>query len=427
MDILILNTNNPLKASGVVSLDLYNEFKKRGNNVKLLVKSYHSDYPDGITCMENKYSNITKKIYYKLNRIFKFRNSKISDPNYHFHEINEKKVFYKTKNILYKAKINPDVIFVLFAKDFINAKNIYELNKITKAPVFWIMFDMAPMTGGCHYAWDCKGYEKSCGSCPGLFSKDIKDISYRNLAFKKKYLDKTKLEIIAASEWQYRQATRSSLFSNRKVHKVLLSIDPLIFKPGQKNTERTKMGLNMDSKVIFFGAGNLHHLRKGPQYLTECLKILKTQTNGTLLDEKIILLIAGKGMEEIENSLPYQIVKLGYLDNTFGIASAYQTADIFLCPSIEDSGPSMINQSLMCGTPIVAFEMGVATDLVITGKTGYMAKLMDGKDLAQGLFNILKLSNDEYSQMSDYCRKLALEKCSPALQIDKLEKIIKNY
>jgi len=99
------------------------------------------------------------------------------------------------------------------------------------------MYDMAPFTGGCHYAWDCKRYQNNCGSCPGLYSSDPFDITYENLIFKKKYISKTNIQIIAASEWQYRQAKNSSLFSNKPVHKILLSIDPSVFKPVNKKKQ----------------------------------------------------------------------------------------------------------------------------------------------------------------------------------------------
>jgi glycosyltransferase involved in cell wall biosynthesis len=114
------------------------------------------------------------------------------------------------------------------------------------------------------------------------------------------------------------------------------------------------------------------------------------------------------------------------VSNTYGIASAYKAADVFICPSIEDSGPMMINQSLMCGTPVVSFEMGVAFDLVITGETGYRVKLKDTNDMAKGIMNILALDKISYGKMSDNCRKLALDLCSPEVQTAKIEQILKN-
>jgi glycosyltransferase involved in cell wall biosynthesis len=186
------------------------------------------------------------------------------------------------------------------------------------------------------------------------------------------------------------------------------------------------MGIDSDKKVVFFGAVYLYIQRKGMSYLLESLKILKDRLAGTDLGSNILLLFAGRETEGIIDALPFPYQYMGYLDNNYGMASAFQAADVFLCPSIEDSGPQMINQSIMCGTPVVSFEMGVAPDLVISGQTGYMAKLRDSNDLAKGLFDVLSLNNDDYRKLSDNCRDLAMKLCSPDVQYERIEQIMKN-
>ena len=428
MNILIINNVNLYHGSGIVGLDLLYEFQKRGHTVKLLVNIFGTDYPEGVISIETFYLYWKKKIINKLKRILKLNSSVVIDPKYHFQELNERKYFYKTKIILKKAKIKPDVILALFIKDFINTRNIFELNQITNAPIYWLMYDMAPFTGGCHYAWNCKGYQSSCGNCPGLYSSDPCDLTYHNLMFKKDYISKTNIQIIAGSEWQYRQAKCSSLFKNVPVHKILLSINPSVFKPIDKEKIRLQMGIPPDKKVVFFGSMGLTYLRKGMLYLIESLKLLKEETEKTNpnLGKNIFLLIAGERFEEIADDLPFESRYLGFLDNSFGIAAAYQVADAFVCPSIEDSGPMMINQSIMCGVPVVSFEMGVALDLVETGKTGYRARFKDSADMAQGIYYILTLESDKYKMLSNNCRKLALELYSPEVQIENLERIINN-
>jgi len=286
------------------------------------------------------------------------------------------------------------------------------------------MYDMAPFTGGCHYAWDCVRYQKECGCCPGLYSSDEYDASYKNLMFKKQYISKTEIEIISASEWQHRQARSSSLFGEKKIHKILLSVDPLIFNFGKKHETRIKLGLPQDKKIIFFGSVYMGHRRKGMKYLLDSLKIIKEKSAGTSIENKIMLLIAGRQIEGMADLLPFPYRYLGFVDNNYGIASAFQAADIFLCPSIEDSGPSMINQSLMCGTPVVSFEMGVSLDLVIRGSTGYMARLADCYDLAQGVMNVLSLDEFAAERYSANCRELALKLCAPDVQMREIEKVI---
>ena len=408
MNILIFNTYNPLKDSAVVALDLFNQLKESEHNVKLLVNRYDKDYPEDIISMESYFAAGLREIFYKFQRryikfkiFFKIKGRYRKNTDYRFFQLDEKKRYYKTERFLQVFGNRPDVIVVLFAKGFVNMQNIKELHEKTHAKIFWLMFDMAPFTGGCHYAWDCKGYQNSCGSCPALYSSDPNDISHKNLIYKKTFLEQVDIQILAGSEWQYRQAGISTLFKNKQIHKLLIAIDPNIFKPSDKGTLRLNMKINAEKKVIFFGAVGLTEKRKGMNYLFESLVKLREliRSNDSDLERRILLLVAGGEYDAIADSLPFESHYLGYLDNNYGIASAYQAADIFLCPSIEDSGPMMINQSIMSGTPVVSFEMGVSLDLVITGETGYRARIKDSSDMAEGIFSILKLNSDEYSKV----------------------------
>jgi glycosyltransferase involved in cell wall biosynthesis len=425
MNILIFNSNNPLQTSGIVSFDFFNGLKRNGHNVRLLVNSYDKNYPKDIISLETPFSISKNKFIERIRRRLPLRKAIATNPDYHYHVLWEKISLYKTKKLLRRANIKPEAIFIMFAKDFINSKNVYELYQLTHARIFWLMYDMAPFTGGCHYAWDCTGYKNSCGNCPGLFSSDPFDISYENLLFKKNYISRTNIEIISASEWQYRQAKSSSLFGEKIIHKILLSVDTNVFRFLDKKEVRSKLGLPTDKKIVFFGSVHLSHHRKGMYYLLESLKILKEKISGSGIDNNILLLIAGSEIEEIADSLSFPYHFLGFLDNTTGIASAYQAADLFLCPSIEDSGPSMINQSLMCGTPVVSFEMGVSPDLVISGLTGYIARLKDCNDLAQGLFNVLSADDETYGKLVHNSRELALKLCAPDVQMREIEELLK--
>jgi hypothetical protein len=46
--------------------------------------------------------------------------------------------------------------------------------------------------------------------------------------------------------------------------------------------------------------------------------------------------------------------------------------------------------------------------------------------MAKGIMNILALDKISYGKMSDNCRKLALDLCSPEVQTAKIEQILKN-
>jgi len=435
MNILILNTHNPFRASGIVALDLFNQLRSRGHEVKLLVNRFSEDYPEGIISLEKSFDAwrkiIKMKIEWRIDKIkklLKYTNKVLWDSDYCFFQLNEKKRYYSTRKILKAAGIRPDIIFVLYANKFINAKNIYELYRITNAKIFWLMYDMAPFTGGCHYAWDCAGYQNNCGMCPGLYSTNPYDATFENLNFKKKYLSKVNLHILAGSEGQLEQAKRSALFAFKPIDKILIPVNTTVFKPAAKSEVRINLGIPINKKVIFFGAVGLTERRKGMSYLIESLHILDKllQINEPDLKNKILLLVAGEAFDGIQGSLPFESRYMGFLKNNEELASAYQASDIFLCPSIEDSGPMMINQSIMCGVPVVSFALGVSLDLVLTGETGYRAKLRDSKDMAEGIFYLLRLADNDYLRVSENCRDLAMKLYSPEVQILALEKLINN-
>lgn len=424
MNILIISTQNPFRTSGIVARNLYHVLKDENTNVKVLIKEYNQFESKDFISVETSFDVYREKWKNKFSRLFarwgftgKLEKTNI---DYHVQDYDQTLQYYKTKTVLKKINFKPDVIFYLFQQNFLTAKNLYELNKYTGAKIIWYMMDTAPMTGACHYSWNCKGFIVGCGNCPALFSQKEKDQSSKNLAFKIRYLDQTNLEIVAATEFQYKQAKASYIFKNKPIHKILLSIDPDIFSVASQEQAKTKWEIQADRKVIFCGGTSINDKRKGIKYLIEALEILSV--NSEIQDKNVMLLVAGNS-DSLFKSLPYEVRYVGFLSNDEQLASVYQASDIFVCPSIEDAGPMMINQSIMTGTPVVSFEMGVASDLVITGLTGYKAKLKDSVDLANGLKTILNLDKNEYVQMKDNCRKLALELYHPLVVKKKFNQI----
>ncbi len=423
MKILIISAPDPYKVAGTVAYNLYKGLKDRGHTVKLVVNTF-GKYPEAdIVCMQSYPDVILKKI---KNRILNFINPFVKviqkkDKDYSMQDEDETILLYKTKDVLKKAGIKPDAILYLFPQNFLNAKNLFELNKLTGAPVYWYLMDSAALTGGCHYSWDCIRFKTGCGKCPALYSSDENDQTAKNFRFKNHYLSKTNISIISATEWQYRLSLESAIFKEKAMDKILLSVDPVVFNFVSKKEAKEKYGIPADKKVIFFGSAFLKERRKGMKYLTDALKMIRQSGNPSY--ENILLLIAGNDFDAIKNDLPFEYRYLGLLANNEELAEAFQASDLYICPSIEDSGPMMINQAVMCGIPLVTFNMGVAMDLVINGSTGYRAKLMDTNDLAKGIEIMLALDKETYQKYAVNCRKLAIELFTPEVQIEKFEKL----
>lgn len=428
MNILIISTQNPLKTSGIVGLNLYHGFKKEGHNIKLLIREYADYQSPDIISMESaldgkikfwtdKFKFWNNKLVSKFNRASFFNNRVITNPNYYVQDYDQTKEIYSTKKIINKIPFKPDAIIYLFQHNFLTAKNLFELNQITGSKIFWYLMDTAPLTGGCHYSWDCEGYKKACGNCPAFNSTVPKDQSYINLSYKLKYISKTGISIITPTEWQHKKSVESILFKSKPTTKILLSIDENVYNFISKATGRVKLGIPANKKVIFFGATSINHRRKGMRYLLEALDVIKQQ--GILNNEDILLLIAGD-LDTNKFQLPFESRQLGILDNNEKLAAVYNAATVFVCPSIEDSGPMMVNQAIMTGTPVVSFNIGVSQDIVISGQTGYCARLMDKEDLANGIANVLLLNDVDYEIMCSNCRKIAMNNYSLKISTDKL-------
>ncbi|MFA7359805.1 MAG: glycosyltransferase [Candidatus Kapaibacterium sp.] len=420
----ILIISHPGKdAAGIIAFNLFEGFKEKGYNTKIFVKYSDNENIDVISMHNKLYWKYIKKIINRISRYCYFLIKgkyalKTDDDKYNLYSINETKGWYKTKKFTDKIPFNVDILFILFIDNYLNTKNIREIYDKYKCKIFWLLPDMAGMTGGCHYAWDCKGYHHQCGNCPAIYSTDKYDITYKNMAFKKINLKNIPLLVFSFSTWQHQQLNNSSLFKDNIKELIYFPINKNIFKPIDKKTSRSKFNLTDLHKVIFIGAKNLQNPRKGFKYLIEALKILYDKVP----NENIIILISGKIDEDIRNNIKFKFISIDYLDQEKDLPLAFSASDVFVSPSIEDTGPTMVNLSLMCGTPVVAFRTGVANDLIIENETGLLADIYNSNQLADCILKIITLTYTEKIILSQRCRKYGLRKTTIEDQVLKLEK-----
>ena len=157
---------------------------------------------------------------------------------------------------------------------------------------------------------------------------------------------------------------------------------------------RQVLGLDPDKPTILFTAGDLNQKRKGAIYFREAVNILARSHN-----EKTCLLLVGGGAMDWKAPESFEVRNLGSLEDDLHLMLAYSAADIFVLPSLADNLPNTMLESMACGTPVVAFNVGGIPDAVRHMATGYLAAPQDAADLAQGIKTLL--SNP------DLCRNLA--------------------
>jgi glycosyltransferase involved in cell wall biosynthesis len=400
--------------AGSAAVKLHNNLKSNGFNSLLLCLNKKTNHSDIIKVHSSSLKIFFEKIVNKLEVYTKFFNRK-----YYFFDKN-RNLIKSIKDIESVTQIKPDIIILHWISGLIDISVIKQLQERYDCKVYWYLMDMAPMTGGCHYAWDCIGYTKSCSSCPAV-GLVYKNLPLNTMKHKQEILSAINIEPISASRWLNRQLKKSSLFKESNIHEIMLSINSDIFKPLDQNNVleiKKKYNLPVNKKVIFFGASNPKEERKGLKYFLDALELIASKK---LIDiESTIVVTAGKKIpKSISKKITFPHKHIGYLNGDKELAEAYQIATVFVSSSIQDSGPMMINESIMCGTPVVSFRMGVAEDLVINGETGYIAELKSFKDLANGISKIINLNYLDNKEMRERCRELAFKKCRTDIQTKK--------
>lgn len=294
-------------------------------------------------------------------------------------------------------KLNPDVVHLHWICD--SMFNIHDLIKI-KAPIVWGLLDMWAFTGGCHYDENCGRYKLNCGKCKVLGSKSEIDLS--RILFNKKQAVYSKLKnftIVGHSKWLAQSAQESSLLNNHRVLNIPSAINSNLFQPQSKMHSRNIWKLPQDKKLILYGATYAtSEPRKGYKELIDSLNYLKST------DVEFIV-FGGKKPNSSEEHL-FNTHYLGTIENDQSLVSLYNSADVMVVPSLQENLSNAILESLSCGIPVVAFNIGGNSDMIEHKKNGYLANPFSTSDLANGIDWVLNQPN--YYQLCDNARKKIL-------------------
>ncbi|GAB3195627.1 glycosyltransferase involved in cell wall biosynthesis [Pontibacter aydingkolensis] len=348
----------------------------------------------------------------------------ILDENYYFFNLNESISLSSAESILKCLPFKPEIILLAWVSDFISTGTALELQKYTGAKVYFLMTDMAPITGGCHYAWDCKGYTLDCSNCPAILSKEHKYKANQNYLYKSKNILDGNFKVIAGSGWSQRQASESSLFTNQETIPILNGlIDFSVFNNSNRGIAKQVFGISPNSKVIFSGVTYTDEKRKGVAAFVESLKDLYNQLP-VVIRTNTKVLIAGMNIQQnkLVQQIPFDIIPVDFIKDNRLLSLAYQAADVYVCSSLEDTGPMMVNEALACGTPVVGFEMGLIYNMVINNYNGFKAPLGDYKEMANGMNKILNLDINSFASFSSNAIKSVQEHAS----LVTLEKVLKQ-
>ena len=280
---------------------------------------------------------------------------------------------------------------------YVSLKTLQQLVALNK-PIVWTLHDMWAFTGGCHYSDACLNYQHTCGNCFYIKNNNPSDLSNQIWRKKQEIYQSGNFHFVTCSKWLQSIALSSSLLNSIPVDCIPNPININLYQP--------VIAPETEKYTLLFQAMNLADTRKGFKYFLESLDYIKKKF--PQFAKKIKLLVFGKSKGVDLNSLGFEVENLGLLNQQEDIIKAYQQADVFVIPSLQDNLPNTIMESLACGVPVATFNTGGIPEMVEHQYNGYITEQKNSVGLAEGIKWILEDPN-RYQQLSENARLKVIE------------------
>lgn len=281
-----------------------------------------------------------------------------------------------------------DIVHLHWVNNGIWSDTLAKLLEEMKRPVVWTMHDMWPFTGGCHYDNYCGGYINGCKECKLINCNGIGNLSFKAAEKKKNQFKKMNIQLVGCSRW-IRDAANSSYVGSELNHKCVSIPNPIdsdIFRIYDKQNCLERFKIKSNKKIILFGALDAtSDERKGFKSLMSALSNINS--------EEYMLMVFGADHAEQLYGGKCEIKSLGYIKDDRELAMIYNMADVFVAPSLQENLANTVMESLACGTPVVAFDIGGMRDMITHRVSGFLVTPFDSLELAQGIEFAVTLKN----------------------------------
>ena len=261
-----------------------------------------------------------------------------------------------------------------------------------RSPVIWTLHDMWALGDG------EEGYFDETSVRGGIKGPRVQKLCMG--------LDKYPIVLTAPSKWL---ADLTTDITGQKCWHLPNPIDFQIYSPGYQLAARRRFGLPEEGVVILAGADSLQDERKGFDLLLEAWGQGRKNTT---------LALFGRNGQEWEG-----IVNLGSIDTDEAMADAYRAADLYVHPARMENAPCQIQESLACGTPVLAFPVGGIPEMIQSGENGFLADEATGKSLNECLQKALADVRG-LREMREKCWRFAEEQWDQAKLMRQFEELV---
>ena len=392
-------TNNDYDGAGQAVSRLNNSLNNLNINSQLLVLYKKTNDKNIITIQSGKtFKSLFKKIltnfffvnlneYNELLKLFSFRAKE-----------EFKKIIYKPKS-LYNFNNIPfnfryltphikeaDIIVLHSIQNVIDIMDISKIHHIYKKKIIMHPLDMEMITGGYHFSFKCNCFKT--GICNSKHH-NLESLAINNYKIKMQMLKKLPCIWVASNKYVLQRILSSKIFSkkNHSNHLIYFSIEKSRYQFYTKKYARKNLKLNPNKKILLFGCANFNDLRKGASIINKIIN--KLQSSKIDLKKIILLTYGNKGDFNVENK-DIEWVHFGNVNSSKKMNMIYRASDIMLNPSIDDLGPTTVQEAFLNDLYIISFNLGLAQDLILNGYNGSIIKNFSTDNFYDAVYDKLK-------------------------------------
>lgn len=264
-----------------------------------------------------------------------------------------------TDRLIKKIKaFSPDLIHLHNVHGwYLHIPKFFEYLKESGIPIVWTLHDCWAFTGGCsHFTFcGCGKWMNGCGGCNNLGPYPISskiDRTQKMWQLKKKcFCGFHNMVVVTPSQWLADLVGRSYL-QQYPIRVIPNGIDIEIFQP-RSSDFRKRQGIRENQHMVL-GVSLGWNERKGLDVFIELAKRLPH-------NYKIVLIGTD---ENVDKSLPENIISIHRTYNQTELAEIYSAADIFVQTTREENYPTVNMEAIACGTPVLTFNTGGSPEML---------------------------------------------------------------
>jgi glycosyltransferase involved in cell wall biosynthesis len=252
-----------------------------------------------------------------------------------------------------------------------------------RIPVVWRLSDQWAFCGVQHLEPDPSTYSRPAPRRANWFSRR-KNIS-EHVRHSKwvTYNTIDNLVLVCPSHWLASETRRSALLGNRPVELIPTSCDTELFSPKDRNACRAALGLSADKHIVLVGATSMGTHWKGLDLFVAAMEQLSAgNPDGRALE---VLTFGQDPFDVPQLKGSVDVSHLGPIRDRRLMSILYCAADVFAAPSRMENLSNAVLESLACGTPVVAFDIGGMPDMIDHKMNGYLAAPFSTADFAGGI------------------------------------------